>query len=920
MNYFSPKTLLVVFVLMLSACGGKGPDGLTVMPNGDLVVAQGTAQKGPFVAGSTVTLNVLNSSTTTSKDKLLGQNGRSFTLETNKEGVFPTNSIVFNANEKFIQAAVQGYYFDEIEGTRSSDYISLRGIFDINQTAMNVNVLTHMAHARILKLAVDSCGNTPSITSPCAIADLSPIINRAEREVLAAFNIPIEVLGSPQKRFGDMSIKNIANANFLTNTDQDQVLLAISSLVMQIGQEGSGVTEFLSAFVHDIASDGVLDDLNLKAQIARASATVNFSKVAKNMNFYYGTSAYVSKDLQRWIDPSGGVVGVISNNTDYFSVTSSILKYTSKTINFQSSKNSCLLLTSQEATSKIIPTNGTAFISSNTAFYVAANTPYSFTIESTLNKDTFLKSRTKLVSWDQPSTSPAGSCSSTAPSNNLGIYYFAATPPGFNNFANQFISNFSTCFNLSVTNRVRQVDLTNPNIPNVKVVNPLCEKLAGSPVVNYLHNGYKAGEQFYWMLSDPAMTKTARITEMDVIDYYIGKNAEPTAKVLFSYVDRYNNKGSFVVLATQNASYSSDQNSGWYNVGNQQVIDINLMTGVRKITTMPVFANATLADMKVSYRTAFLPIINNDGPGVVLPDGKVLTAVKIRGPGLPTNGLVYIKPIQEGQSEFDFSNLEGTLPDGRNLNQLKRCGIDAPIGGFSSPPAACPLNWVGMTPWIAPNRVDTINSFKVPSYPAPTSFAQNNPIGFTWLSSNTGAVMLQGTEYEFSLYYDNGIQPTFVYTKRLNTSMPSINDISSMSWVSLSNIGGVSIDTALSQVVTTTSPLNLSSLTPKTGIYTTWVSWNGQIQNVLEISQLNAALELPFTPRATPGDSVARGYNNGIISPQLNQNGNPMMMQWHSTNTDGNPSTDLQTTISLSYRTWNGSWKSQDYQFESIRR
>lgn len=94
-----PQKLTSVIVLaltcVLAACGSGGtPAGLTISANGDMNVAQGSAQKGPFIAGSTVTLNVLSPSTfiyevdtsgaavakRTYKLPVLSQTGKSFTL------------------------------------------------------------------------------------------------------------------------------------------------------------------------------------------------------------------------------------------------------------------------------------------------------------------------------------------------------------------------------------------------------------------------------------------------------------------------------------------------------------------------------------------------------------------------------------------------------------------------------------------------------------------------------------------------------------------------------------------------------------------------------------------------------------------------------------------------------------------------
>jgi hypothetical protein len=77
-------------------------------------------------------------------------------------------------------------------------------------------------------------------------------------------------------------------------------------------------------------------------------------------------------------------------------------------------------------------------------------------------------------------------------------------------------------------------------------------------------------------------------------------------------------------------------------------------------------------------------------------------------------------------------------------------------------------------------------------------------------------------------------------------------------------------------------------------------------------------------PRASPGDSVARGYAEGTLQPQLDQDGIAREMQWTANlDTMKQPVTGLTTdmtlplsrTISMSYRSWDHSWKSQDYLF-----
>jgi hypothetical protein len=96
--------------------------------------------------------------------------------------------------------------------------------------------------------------------------------------------------------------------------------------------------------------------------------------------------------------------------------------------------------------------------------------------------------------------------------------------------------------------------------------------------------------------------------------------------------------------------------------------------------------------------------------------------------------------------------------------------------------------------------------------------------------------------------------------------------------------------------------------------------------NSVEVSSINTNLQRAHYPRATPSDSVARGYNYGTLAPQLDQDGVSLEMQWTgSTNADGSPNMsqsplNVYRNLSLSLRTWDGSWKSQDFQIETFGR
>ena len=101
----------------------------------------GKAQKGPFVTGTTITVNELNES--------LGQTGKAFTTSiTSDDGSFSLNNIEMESNLALLSG--NGFYFNEVLGQLSSAQITLQAIADLTHAeTVNINVLTHITKARI---------------------------------------------------------------------------------------------------------------------------------------------------------------------------------------------------------------------------------------------------------------------------------------------------------------------------------------------------------------------------------------------------------------------------------------------------------------------------------------------------------------------------------------------------------------------------------------------------------------------------------------------------------------------------------------------------------------------------------------------------------------------------------------------------
>ena len=101
----------------------------------------GKVQKGPFVTGTSITVNELNES--------LGQTGKSFTTSiTSDDGSFSLSNIEMESDWALLTG--NGFYYNEVIGQLSSAQISLQALADLTEgLTVNINVLTHITKARI---------------------------------------------------------------------------------------------------------------------------------------------------------------------------------------------------------------------------------------------------------------------------------------------------------------------------------------------------------------------------------------------------------------------------------------------------------------------------------------------------------------------------------------------------------------------------------------------------------------------------------------------------------------------------------------------------------------------------------------------------------------------------------------------------
>ena len=198
---------LVAFATLFWACsesnmaGGTSEEAEGIVAIKDREVA-GVTQKGPFLVGSSVTIQELDG-------KTLIQTGRSFktSVKTNL-GDFAVKNV--NLASQYALLEVNGYFRNEVTGKNSEGMISLNALTDLtNRNNVNVNVLTHLETDRVLNL-VQKQG--------LSFADAK---KQAESEIFSSFGF-MNSLKSPE----DMNILSGENGD---------VLFALSVLMLGNG-------------------------------------------------------------------------------------------------------------------------------------------------------------------------------------------------------------------------------------------------------------------------------------------------------------------------------------------------------------------------------------------------------------------------------------------------------------------------------------------------------------------------------------------------------------------------------------------------------------------------------------------------------------------------------------------------------------
>jgi len=264
--------------------GGNGGDRNSESSNYSII---GNVQKGPFIIGSNVTIQALNSS--------LIPTGQTFSTQTTDN--FGSFSLALELGSRYVEIMVSGYYYNEVSGELSDSTLTLRSVSDLEQgKTININILTALQAQRLTKLV--QAGSTFEAAQEQSLTEL-----------LDVFNIPSN------------GVLNFDKMDITGSSTSDGILLAVSS-VMQQDSSVAELSSELSTITTDIASDGVLDNSSVKDSILTSSYNLHMLDVETNLKNRYeelGQAYTVPESFRDFIDSDGdGVINV--NDTEEYGV------------------------------------------------------------------------------------------------------------------------------------------------------------------------------------------------------------------------------------------------------------------------------------------------------------------------------------------------------------------------------------------------------------------------------------------------------------------------------------------------------------------------------------------------------------------------------------------------------------------------
>ena len=241
----------LVSVVSLQGCGG---DSATSSAQNTVEVS-GQFQKGPFIVGTEITIQELNSDLTPT--------GRSFQTETtNNLGSYV---LPISLTSSLVEISANGYYFNEVTGALSDSTLRLSALADTTDSAsININILTHLAKKRIRSLVSNGLSFTAAK-------------QQAETEVrsLFSFNDTNTSLFS----FDQMDISQTGGSNAF--------LLMASSIFQKAYSSSAELSEYIESLSQDLSDNGTVNNSVLMSTISATELIIDLDVIRTNLEEKY---------------------------------------------------------------------------------------------------------------------------------------------------------------------------------------------------------------------------------------------------------------------------------------------------------------------------------------------------------------------------------------------------------------------------------------------------------------------------------------------------------------------------------------------------------------------------------------------------------------------------------------------------------
>lgn len=273
------KLFLTVSIIACTIVSCSTDDNPTEPTQMDL---NGCIQKGPFISGTTLTIQELTDS--------FVSNGTTYSTTINNDfGGFALSSEI---STNYIEVIANGYYFDEVAGQLSSSVLTLRSVVNVNESgSTNVNILTTLSKDRIIHLVIEEDLNFEDAKS------------QAENEILQIFGIT------------ETDIDNFNDMDISENSISNAILLAVSA-TLQGNNTVSELSELISKINLDIKEDGILNDQMCIDEIRNNGKYLVFTEVRNNIEERYSNLG-ISVNIpffEDYLDSDGD--GIINKNDD----------------------------------------------------------------------------------------------------------------------------------------------------------------------------------------------------------------------------------------------------------------------------------------------------------------------------------------------------------------------------------------------------------------------------------------------------------------------------------------------------------------------------------------------------------------------------------------------------------------------------